>query len=372
MRRLFCNAEQRAAPRSATTLALLAAFSLAGCASTDAAKPGQGFHVLGDAKPASDSWVNKLTAPFTSGDAGLASSQDNRAATANDSDALSLARKPDKKDPKLRIALAQMHERAGNFDSAEAEYKKALKLEPGHLDALMGYAHFQDRRRKLDDAVQLYEQAIAAHPKEAGIYNDLGLCLHRHGKLAEANAALRRAVALAPERKLYRNNLAALLVDQGQYDGAIEQLVAAHGQAAGHYNLGYLLSKKGDQTLALQHFQQAAMLDPSLTAARQWVAKLAPLSAGQAQLATNAVPQIERVAQRYQPIQQPAIAAQQATPLPPQPGTGPEYLQSGTPGSYDATAYDFSSTPAGVRYPNQQTSGSTGPAAIPPSPQRYR
>ncbi len=137
MRRLLCNAELRTVPRSAATLALLTAFSLSGCASTDAAKPGQGFHVLGESSNPSSSWVDKLTAPFKDSTSGLASAQDNRAATANDSDALSLARKPDKKDPQLRIALAQMHERAGNFDKAEAEYKKALKLEPGYLDALM-------------------------------------------------------------------------------------------------------------------------------------------------------------------------------------------------------------------------------------------
>lgn len=374
MRRLFCDAELRNLPGQATIFALLAAFSLAGCASTEAAKPGEGFHVFGkQPAPQSNSWVDKLTAPFTGSGSALASSQDNRAATANDSDALSLSKKPDKKDPELRIALAQMHERAGSFDKAEAEYKKALKLEPGHLDALMAYAHFQDRRQKLDHAVELYQKAIAAHPGEAGIYNDLGLCLHRNGKLNEANAALRKAVAMAPERKLYRNNLAALLVEQGQYDGAIEQLVAAHGQAAGHYNLGYLLTKKGNSQLALRHFQQAAMLDPTLVAARQWVARLTPQPAPQPQIAaTNALPQVEHVAQRYQPVQQPAIATQQALPMPPQPGTSPTYLQTGTAGSYDAAAYDFSSVPSGVRYPNQQTSGSTGPAALPPSPRQYR
>jgi Flp pilus assembly protein TadD len=357
------------ASRSAATCALLAALSLCGCASTDAGKTGDGFHSLGQSPAAENSWSAKLTAPFKKS-AALASSQDNRAATANDSDALSLSKKPDKNNPNLRVALAQMHERSGNLDKAEAEYKKALKLEPKHLDALMGYAHLQDRRNQLDEATKLYQKAIAAHPNEAGILNDLGLCMHRHGKLIEANSALKKAVALAPERKLYRNNLAALMVEQGMYDDAIDQLTVAHGQAAAHYNLGYLLTKKGNSELALHHFKQAATLDPSLDAARQWVAKLSPPQLNQPQPgAPTYTPPSSAVAQRYLPIQQPAVASQQVQPLPPQPGSSPVYLDSGTAG---VAANDFSVAPAGVRYPDQQTSGYSGTAALPPNPQQYR
>jgi Flp pilus assembly protein TadD len=349
---------------------LLAALSLSGCATTDSAKTGDGFHSLNQSTASESSWTDKLTAPFKKSANAVASSQDNRAATANDSDALSLSKKPDKKNPDLRVALAQMHEQAGNFDKAEVEYKKALKLEPKHLNGLMGYAHLQDRRNKLDDAIKLYQKAIAAHPNEAGVYNDLGLCMHRHGKLTEASMALHKAVALAPERKLYRNNLATLMVEQGQYDGAIEQLATAHGQAAAHYNLGYLLTKKGNSELALQHFRQAATLDPSLTAARQWVAKLSPAPTYQPQPGPPSFPATApAIAQRDQPVQQPAAASQQVLPLPPQPGSGPSYLQSGASG---VAANDFSGAPSGVRYPDQQTSGYSGTAALPPSPQQYR
>ena len=49
----------------------------------------------------------------------------------------------------------------------------------------------------------------------------LGLCLHRQGKLNESVTVLREAVRLQPDRKLYRNNLATVLVEAGQLDDAL-------------------------------------------------------------------------------------------------------------------------------------------------------
>jgi hypothetical protein len=85
---------------------------------------------------------------------------------------------------------------------------------------------------------------------------------------------LKRAVELDGSNKLYRNNLAAVYVEQNQSDLALAELTAAHGTAVGHYNLGYLLVQKGDSRAALAHFQRASQTDRNLVAAQQWVAKL--------------------------------------------------------------------------------------------------
>lgn len=346
---------------------LLAPLWLVGCASTDAKKSGDGFGAFGQSTSSEPSWSEKLAAPFKGAAGG------NRTATANDNDALSLSKPPNKKNPDLIVAIAQMHERAGKLDEAESQYKKALKLQPKHLGALMGYAHLQDRRNKLDAAAKLYHTAITAHPKEAAPQNDLGLCYHRRGMLPESQAALTKAVELAPDKKLYRNNLATVLVEQGQMDAALAQLTAAHGQAAGHYNLGYLLAKKGDRSRALGQFQQAATLDPTLAAAQQWVAKLSPSTndAGPKLAGPSIATPVPSVAQRIETVREPAPNVDIA--LPPEPGVGPRYLRSnpdttGQQGSTDR----WTAPPAAVRYPNQQTSGYTGTAALPPTPDQLR
>ncbi len=174
------------------------------------------------------------------------------------------------------VAMAQLSERNQNFDEAEAQYKKALAIDANHMGALMGLAHLEDRRNNLEAATKLYQKAAKKHPKEASTHNDLGLCFHRRGMLNEAGKSLQRAVALQADNKLYHNNLAAVYVEQGKTKEALSQLTAAHGEAVGNYNLAYLLAQKQDNSAALVHFRKAAEKDPSLVAARQWIAKLSP------------------------------------------------------------------------------------------------
>lgn len=179
-----------------------------------------------------------------------------------------------KPGPNVFVAVAQMHEGNGNFDEADAGYRKALQLDPKHLGALVGYARLEDRRSNFEAATRLYQRAMKAHPKDAAVHNDMGLCYHRRGMLPDATRELKRAVELEGDSKLYRNNLAAVYVEQGKNNEALAQLTAAHGVSVGHYNLGYLLLQKGDRAGALQQFQTAASKDPQLSAAQQWVAKL--------------------------------------------------------------------------------------------------
>ena len=80
-----------------------------------------------------------------------------------------------------------------------------------------------------------------------------------------------RAIQLEPRNPLYRNNFAAVLVDQGRVGEAFEQLRSVHGAAGAYYNVGYLLNKKGQTQEALQYFALALQADPSLAPARRVV-----------------------------------------------------------------------------------------------------
>ena len=175
------------------------------------------------------------------------------------------------------VAMARLHEQTGRTIEAETQYKKALKEDRNDLKALLGYAHLLDRAGRTSEAIQLYEQAVKAHPHNAAPLNDLGLCQARRGNLNEAIAALERAVRLQPERALYRNNLATMLVDRGQTEAAFAHFKAAHGEAAAHYNLGYLLQQKGERRAAADQFAAALRVDPSFDEARAWLQRLQPV-----------------------------------------------------------------------------------------------
>jgi Tfp pilus assembly protein PilF len=174
----------------------------------------------------------------------------------------------------LYLSLGKYYEESGKPTEAEEQYQKALEEKPSHLVAMLSYAHFLENQGRYEDAVNYYQHTIKAHPKDASVYNNFGLCHARKKNLKEATESLNRAVQLDPRSPLYRNNIAALFVEQNRLTDAYEQLRAVHGEAKAYYNLGYLLSKKGDTVAAEHHFQQALRIDPNMQPAARWLAYL--------------------------------------------------------------------------------------------------
>jgi tetratricopeptide (TPR) repeat protein len=253
-----------------SSLAVLAALGLisSGCVTTPARDDST--------PPPPASMADKIGQSVKSGvdkTASLVGITPNRHA-GQDSEIVQVAARSEEPSPDLLVSLAQMHERGGRLADAEKQYQRVLKTAPNYLPALLGYAHLNCERGNFDAAIKLYQKAVTTYPKDATPYNDLGICYHKRGMIAEAAKALKQAVQLEPQRKLYRNNLARVLVDMGHVDEALVHLTAAHGAAIAHYNVGYLLNQKGDRQGALIQFHQALHKDPSLAAAQDWINRL--------------------------------------------------------------------------------------------------
>ena len=187
----------------------------------------------------------------------------------NDPTALAAGIAPTK--PSDYVAMGENLEQNGDGEGAREMFHKALKMEPHHLGALIGLGRHFDRQGQLDRATEHYLEASKYHPKESIAFNDLGLCYARQRRYDDAVKALSRAVELEPDRALYRNNIAMVLVAQGRVDQALAHLTDAHGPAVAHYNIGYLLSKRGQDDAALEHFQRALQYNPAMEEARDWV-----------------------------------------------------------------------------------------------------
>lgn len=255
--------------------------------------------------PAQPSWTDSITSPVKKGlnKVGEAfNPKPSHAMVVPDDDAVSLNNKA-KPGPELYVAIAKLYEQSGKAADAERQYQLALKEDPKHLKALLGYAHLKEVRGKSNEAIQLYQQAVKAWPQEASAHNNLGLCYARQGKLDEAADAIAVAIRLEPKNPLYRNNIATVLVEQGKPREAFTQLQAVHGNAAAHYNVGYLLNKKGETRAALQSFMLASRADPSMTAARRW-AEYLQRSTAQARLSQHPASAGVRVTTEPKPAEQ--------------------------------------------------------------------
>jgi len=174
----------------------------------------------------------------------------------------------------LYLSLAKVSDQGGNTSHARNLYQRALTLEPENLDGMLALARLEDREGQLNAALHYYRQAVQMHPQSPQALNDLSLCFARRGQLTEALPPLEQAIRLQPGKPLYRNNIAKVLIEFNQFDGALQHQSAVYPPAVAQYNLGVLLHQRGRDAEAEQFLARAIQADPNLEAANTLLAQL--------------------------------------------------------------------------------------------------
>nr|WP_254429754.1 tetratricopeptide repeat protein [Ruegeria atlantica] len=108
----------------------------------------------------------------------------------------------------LYYARGISHERLKNWELAEADFRRALELNPDQPQVLnyLGYS-LVERQEKLDEALDMIERAVAARPDSGYIVDSLGWVLFRLGRYDEAVAHMERAVELMPVDPVVNDHL---------------------------------------------------------------------------------------------------------------------------------------------------------------------
>ncbi len=108
----------------------------------------------------------------------------------------------------LHYARGISHERLKQWDQAEADFRRALELNPDQPQVLnyLGYS-LVERREKLDEALEMIERAVAARPDSGYIVDSLGWVLFRLGRYHEAVEHMERAVELMPVDPVVNDHL---------------------------------------------------------------------------------------------------------------------------------------------------------------------
>lgn len=110
------------------------------------------------------------------------------------------------------------HEREKIWPRAEADFRKALALEPDQPNVLnyLGYS-FVEMRLNMDEALSMIERAVAARPDSGYIVDSLGWVLYRLGRYQEAVPHMERAAELEPIDPIVNNHLGDVLWAVGRY-----------------------------------------------------------------------------------------------------------------------------------------------------------
>ena len=100
------------------------------------------------------------------------------------------------------------HERAGDWDAAEADFRRALALSPDQPLVLnyLGYS-WVDMGRNLDEALEMIRKAVELRPDDGYITDSLGWAHYRLGDFGAAVEWLEKAVALAPVDPVINDHL---------------------------------------------------------------------------------------------------------------------------------------------------------------------
>ena len=162
--------------------------------------------------------------------------------------------------------LALIYWKQGRKQEATLLLRKAVAVNPDHLEAYYNLGIALQDQGDLQGAVDAYRQAIAIKPHRPKAYNSLGNILKDQGNLQAAVDAYRQALAIQPNFSEAHNNLGAVLQMQGDLPAATN----AHRQALAikpdyseaYYNLGIALKEQGELPAAIDAYRQALAIKP--------------------------------------------------------------------------------------------------------------
>lgn len=175
------------------------------------------------------------------------------------------------------------------YEDAIVSYGKALHIARDHVPAIVQRAiALQSLYRlgegaagagapgRLIEAEAGFRQAVALNPDLVEAHVHLGNVLREQGRLEAADSSYRRAIALQADEVGAHLGLGNVLTDRGDLQGAIECYRRAQALdpniAEAHNNCGNALNELGRLEEALACYQQALVLMPDLVQAHNNIA----------------------------------------------------------------------------------------------------
>ena len=170
---------------------------------------------------------------------------------------------PDERDSHL--ALATIYTRLKRWQEASAELNSADALASKPDEKLYVYflrGSLYDRQKLYDEAEAEFRKALAIDPQNPTVLNYLGYMLADRGvRLPEALVLIRKAVELDPQNYAFLDSLGWVYFKSGQYALAEENLRKANERSNSdptvHDHLGEVYEKTGNLKMAVAQWERS-------------------------------------------------------------------------------------------------------------------
>jgi tetratricopeptide (TPR) repeat protein len=154
----------------------------------------------------------------------------------------------------------------GSYPEATAQFREVLRVNPSLAGARRKLGQALAAQRQFAEAIEQYRAALRLKPGEVGAHTELGSLLVEHSQLDEAIEQYTRAVQLAPKSAEVQYDLGAALAKKRDWENAARQFGLAleldPNLAAAHYQLGMVYLLQRHMAEALEHWREAARLNP--------------------------------------------------------------------------------------------------------------
>ena len=171
----------------------------------------------------------------------------------------------------LGISLLRLREP----HAAEAAVKKALSINPNHVEArtLLGWID-SEIRGDFDSAIKEYSKVVELRPDLPEAYNNLGVAQKRKGDLAKAAESFDKALKLKPDYSAAISNHGWVLAEQNQWSDARREFERAltinPGDDGALYGLSQALREARDYAGAQKVLSQLIARSPNFVYWLEW------------------------------------------------------------------------------------------------------
>jgi tetratricopeptide (TPR) repeat protein len=156
--------------------------------------------------------------------------------------------------PEVRHRLAKVFQLQGQLAEAEAEYRRALALDPEYVGALIGLGEIEAAYGRLDAALQRFDLAIEIDPREPEGHYGQGRVFELLRRTDDALAAYFRSLELDPAQAAVNLRVAALQLARREPDQALRRLDQVVELTPNDPEAHHL---RGLTHLSLKHYPQA-------------------------------------------------------------------------------------------------------------------
>ncbi|MDX2090213.1 MAG: tetratricopeptide repeat protein [Kofleriaceae bacterium] len=172
-------------------------------------------------------------------------------------------------DVRARVLYGSVLRDLGLYPQAEAELRRALKLDEKRADGHAALAILLDLTSRHPEALDHHRRATQLAPGNADYRNNLGFSLLAAGEHTAAIAPLETALALDPGMAPAYANLGYAYGRSGRFEDAERTFRAGMNEASALLNLSLLEEERGDHVRANELRERAYTLSPDLRPTEQ-------------------------------------------------------------------------------------------------------